>query len=53
LLKAFNDQFGTLFTDRAAQRIKDDIAPKVAADPAHPNAKRNTPNAARIIMTKR
>ena len=36
ILKTFNDNFGTLFadTDRVAQRIRDDIAPKVAADAA-------------------
>ena len=41
ILKTFNDQFGTLFndTDRVAQRIRDDIAPKVAADMAYQNAK--------------
>lgn len=52
ILKTFNDQFGTLFTDadRVAKRIKDDIAPKVAADPAYQNAKKNTPNAARIEL---
>jgi type I restriction enzyme R subunit len=35
ILKAFNDQFATLFTDadRVARRIRDDIAPQVAADP--------------------
>ncbi len=50
ILKAFNDHFGTLFTDldRVAQRIRDDTAPKVAADQAYQNAKKNTPNAARI-----
>jgi type I restriction enzyme R subunit len=50
ILKTFNDQFATLFTDadRVAKRIKDDIAPKVAADQAYQNAKHNTPNAARI-----
>jgi type I restriction enzyme R subunit len=50
ILKTFNDQFATLFTDadRVARRIKDDIAPKVAADQAYQNAKQNTPNAARI-----
>jgi len=34
ILKTFNEQFGTLFTDtdRVAKRIRDDIAPKVAAD---------------------
>jgi type I restriction enzyme, R subunit len=54
ILKAFNDQFGTLFTDadRVARRIRDDIAPKVAADPAYQNAKRNTPNTARIEHDK-
>ena len=47
--KTFNDHFGTLFTDsdRVVRRIKDDIAPKVAADPAYQNAKQNTPNTAR------
>jgi type I restriction enzyme R subunit len=54
ILKSFNDHFGTLFTDadRVAQRIRDDIAPKVAADPAYQNAKRNTPSAARIEHDK-
>ncbi len=54
ILKTFNDHFGTLFTDadRVAQRIRDDIAPKVSADPAYQNAKRNTPNAARIEHDK-
>ena len=52
ILNTFNEQFGTLFTDadRVARRIKDDIAPKVAADPAYRNAKRNTPDAARIEL---
>jgi type I restriction enzyme, R subunit len=52
ILKTFNEQFGTLFTDadRVTKRIKDDIAPKVAADPAYLNAKQNTPNAARIEL---
>jgi type I restriction enzyme R subunit len=54
ILKAFNEQFGTLFTDadRVARRIRDDIAPKVAADAAYRNAKKNTPNAARIEHDK-
>ena len=54
ILKAFNEHFGTLFTDadRVARRIKEDIAPKVAADPAYQNAKKNTPNAARIEHDK-
>jgi len=52
ILNNFNEQFGTLFTDadRVAKRIKDDIAPKVAADPAYQNAKKNTPAAARIEL---
>ena len=50
ILKTFNEQFGTLFTDgdRVAQRIRDDIAPKVAADAAYQNAKANTPHTARM-----
>ena len=50
ILKTFNEQFGTLFTDadRVAKRIRDDIAPKVAADPAYQNAKENTPHTARM-----
>jgi type I restriction enzyme R subunit len=50
ILKSFNEQFGTLFTDsdRVAKRIRDDIAPKVAADTAYKNAKENTPHTARM-----
>ncbi len=50
ILKTFNDQFGTLFTDsdRVAKRIREDIAPKVAADAAYQNAKENTPHTARL-----
>jgi len=50
ILKIFNEQFGTLFTDtdRVAKRIRDDIAPKVAADAAYQNAKENTPHTARM-----
>jgi type I restriction enzyme R subunit len=50
ILKRFNDQFGTLFGDgdRIIKKIQEEIAPKVAADPAYINAKANTPNAARI-----
>jgi hypothetical protein len=46
----FNEQFGTLFTDtdRVAKRIRDDIAPKVAADAAYQNARENTPHTARM-----
>jgi len=54
ILKMFNEHFGTLFTDadRVANRIKDDVAPKVAADRAYQNAKENTPNTARIEHDK-
>ncbi len=54
ILKRFNEQFGTLFedADRVARRFRDDIAPKVAADPAYQNAKRNTPQTARIEHDK-
>ncbi|MEP7303194.1 MAG: type I restriction endonuclease subunit R [Caldimonas sp.] len=50
ILETFNQQFGTLFTDtdRVAKRIRDDIAPKVAADAAYQNAKENTPHTARM-----
>lgn len=50
ILKAFNDHFGTLFSDadRVARRIRDDIAPKVAADIDYRNAKENTPHTARM-----
>jgi type I restriction enzyme, R subunit len=50
ILKSFNEQFGTLFndTDRVMKRIRDDIAPKVAADAAYKNAKDNTPHTARM-----
>ncbi len=50
ILRTFNDNFGTLFadTDRVAKRIRDDIAPKVAADKAFQNAKDNTPHTARM-----
>lgn len=50
IIKAFNEQFGTLFTDsdRVSKRIREDIAPQVAADPAYRNAKENTPHTARM-----
>ena len=52
ILKSFNDQFGTLFSDsdRVLRRITEDIAPKVAADTAYQNAKLNTPNTARLEL---
>ena len=50
ILKSFNEHFGTLFTDsdRVVKRIREDIAPKVAADQAYQNAKNNTPHNARM-----
>ena len=50
ILKKFNEAFGTLFTDadRVVNRIRQDIAPKVAADTAYQNAKANTPHTARM-----
>jgi hypothetical protein len=50
ILKTFNEQFSTLFadTDRVAKRIRDDIAPKVAANAAYQNAKENTPHTAKM-----
>ncbi len=54
ILAAFNEQFGTLFqdTDRILRRIKDDIAPQVAADQSYRNARENTPAAARMEHEK-
>ena len=54
ILKAFNEQFGTLFndSDRIFARIKDEIAPLVAGDQAFRNARENTPGAARIEHDK-
>ena len=54
ILRSFNEQFGTLFNDadRVVKRIRDDIAPKVAADAGYQNAKKNTPNAARLEHDK-
>jgi type I restriction enzyme R subunit len=54
IIKSFNEQFGTLFddADRVARRFGEDIAPKVAADPAYQNAKLNTPQTARIEHDK-
>ena len=50
ILKTFNDNFGTLFDDgdRVAKRFREDIAPKVAADAAYQNARKNTPHTARM-----
>ncbi len=48
ILRTFNEQFATLFADgdRVVKRIREDIAPKVAADTAFQNAKKNTPHTA-------
>jgi type I restriction enzyme R subunit len=50
ILKMFNENFGTLFTDadRVVRRIREDIAPRVAADTAYQNARENTPHTARM-----
>jgi len=50
ILKTFNEQFATLFadSDRVARRIREDIAPRVAADTAYRNARENTPHTARL-----
>jgi len=50
ILKRFNEQFGTAFTDgdRILRHIREDIAPKVAADAAFRNAWANTPHTARM-----
>jgi type I restriction enzyme R subunit len=55
ILRTFNEQFGTLFTDtdRVAKRIRDDIAPKVAADAAYQNAKEKTPHTALLPTIRR
>jgi len=52
ILKTFNEQFGTLFsdTDRIVKRIHEDIAPKIAEDKPYQNARKNTPGAARIEL---
>ncbi|MEO5862705.1 MAG: type I restriction endonuclease subunit R, partial [Burkholderiales bacterium] len=52
ILKTFNEHFGTLFTDadRVVKLFREDIAPKVAADPAYQNAKQNTPHTARMAF---
>ncbi|HOX44444.1 MAG TPA: type I restriction endonuclease [Myxococcota bacterium] len=54
IIKQFNDTFGTLFTDadRVVKRIREDIAPKVAADEAYQNAKANTPHTANLAMAQ-
>lgn len=55
ILKSFNERFGTTFTDsdRIFRHIRDDIAPKVAADAGFQNAKANTPHTARLAHHQR
>ncbi|MBI5651475.1 MAG: type I restriction endonuclease subunit R [Chloroflexi bacterium] len=51
ILKEFNEQFGTLFTDndRIQRRITEEIVPRVSADTAYQNAQKNSDQqAARI-----
>lgn len=52
IIREFNEQFGRLFedADRVAHLIAEDIAPRVAADPAFQNAQKNTPNMASLEM---
>jgi type I restriction enzyme R subunit len=52
ILKRFNEQFGTLFeeSDRITKRFVEEIAPRVAADPAFQNARANTPHTARLAF---
>ncbi|HRQ44723.1 MAG TPA: type I restriction endonuclease subunit R [Candidatus Goldiibacteriota bacterium] len=54
IIKQFNEQFGTTFadTDRVFKRIREEIAPKVAADEAFQNAMKNTPGTARLEHDK-
>jgi type I restriction enzyme R subunit len=52
IIAAFNEQFGANFEDgdRVVRRIRDEIAPEVAADPDYQNAKANTPQNARLAL---
>jgi type I restriction enzyme R subunit len=54
IIKSFNEQFGTNFQDgdRIIRRIKEEVVPSVAADPAYQNAKLNTPQTARLEHDK-
>lgn len=53
ILKTFNEQFGTLFSDadRIFRRIKDDVVPTVNNDQGYKNAVQNTPEKARLKLT--
>jgi len=54
ILKVFNDLYGAQFDDgdRVFRRFVDDVAPKVAANSAYQNARRNTPQSARMEYDK-
>ena len=54
IIKAFNEQWAGLFNDPKGveKRILEVIPPKVAADPAYQNAKKNTPSTARVEHDK-
>ncbi len=54
ILNTFNEQFKTIFTDadRVSRRITEDIAPKVAADQDYQNARKNTPQTAKLEHDK-
>lgn len=51
ILKTFNDRWGGQLQDpeRQTKRIRDDIAPKVAANADYRNARENTPHTARMV----
>lgn len=53
LLKSFNEQFGTLFSDadRIFKRIQEDVAPVVKEDEAYKNALENTPEKAQLELS--
>ena len=50
IIKAFNDSFGTLFTDadRVVKKIREDVVPIVSTNAAYQNARQNTPHTARM-----
>ena len=52
ILKQFNEQFGTSFSepDRVVKRIREEVAPRVAADANYINAKNNTPHTAALAL---
>jgi len=52
IIKQFNEQFGGLFddTDRVTKKLREEVAPKVAADNAFQNARENTPHTAGLAL---